>query len=227
MSEDPRRICVCGRQRSKEPVIITITTCKNNHGITTDGATVCVTSVSPQPESSTDQPVVGKPITNEPTNPPPPSSNENTQSTPEVQAGSDAITEDTALPAESNQIETIEEVNPTEEEGEVANDTDADIAAENETDAPTEENPTTADIQEEGNPEEVDESTEQENAEIQIEDEGLEPAIATDEGNIDVEPSVEETNLDTNDGIDEDNPEEFVQSVSDQELQESQPEAVS
>lgn len=222
MSEDPRRICVCGRQRSKEPVIITITTCKNNHGITTDGATVCVTSVSPQPESSTDQPVVGKPI-NEPTNPPPPSSNENTQSTPEVQAGNDAITEDTALPAESNQIETVEEVNPTEEEGEAAN--DADIVAENETDAPTEENPTTADIQEEGNPEEVDESTEQENAEVQIDDEGLEPAIATDEGNVDVEPSVEETNLDTDDGID--NPEEFVQSVSDEEVHEFQPETVS
>lgn len=227
MSEDPRRICVCGRQRSKEPVIITITTCKNNHGITTEGATVCVTSVSPQPEGSTDQTVVEKP-TNEPTNKAPPSSNENTQPIPQAPAGNDAITEDTGLPTDSNQIDTVEEINPAEEEEEVANDTDANItAAEDETDAPTEENPTTqqsepSNLQEEGNTEEVDEFIEQENAEVQIEDEGLEPGIAT-EDNVDVEPSREETNLDANDGIDEDNPEEFVLSVSDEEVNESQP----
>ncbi|KAH1007789.1 hypothetical protein HUJ04_004983 [Dendroctonus ponderosae] len=39
---DSRRICVCGRERGKEPVIITITTCKKHHSVKTEGGSVCV-----------------------------------------------------------------------------------------------------------------------------------------------------------------------------------------
>ncbi|XP_050295559.1 uncharacterized protein LOC126735572 [Anthonomus grandis grandis] len=45
-----RRICVCGRERGKQPVVITITTCRKNHQPNGDGS-LCISS-NPQATSS-------------------------------------------------------------------------------------------------------------------------------------------------------------------------------
>ncbi|KAL1512540.1 hypothetical protein ABEB36_002122 [Hypothenemus hampei] len=43
-----KRICICGRDRGKEPVVITITTCSGKHGIKTEGP---VNRISPRSTS--------------------------------------------------------------------------------------------------------------------------------------------------------------------------------